>query len=458
MKRTKASGRSRARWWIVALFVVLGGLAGIAFSAFQTPQYTSVARLFVGTNGGTTSSESYQGDQFSQQRAVSYAQILSSELLAQRVVDTLALPDSASSIAADTTATVVPKTVLIEVSVKNPSANRASEIANTLSTEFIDYITPLETPVGQSQPRTTVSVVDAAEPASSPSSPNTMSNALIGAVVGTLIGIGLALFLNRRAARSFATAPALAKATGLPVLGSVSNRADGESTDLDAALVADPAAVTTDDVAVRSADGDLVDSDTETTSERILVAKESFRRLRVRLEASEVRPKVILVTGVGDSTHRTSLNLAIAYAETDSSTVIVETDHTRPQLASLLQLSGNSGLINVLSEELKPDEATQESGSANLSVLTVGSGSNIEPLLPSQRMTDTIRALLDSHDYVIIDTPPSNTSSAGAVLAGRCDATVLVVDPTKASRSEIVLVADDLKASGAPLYAVVLDQ
>lgn len=70
--------------WIIVITVLIGVGVGILLTRWLPHEYTAKTRLFVSTTGGTSSTESYQGDQFSQQRAASYAQIVTSEQVAQK--------------------------------------------------------------------------------------------------------------------------------------------------------------------------------------------------------------------------------------------------------------------------------------------------------------------------------------------------------------------------------------
>ncbi len=88
----------RRRWWILAVTLVVGILAAVVVNAATPRQYTATARLFVAATGGTSSTESYSGEQFSQQRTASYAHMIVTEQVAQRVVDKLKLPMSAKKL------------------------------------------------------------------------------------------------------------------------------------------------------------------------------------------------------------------------------------------------------------------------------------------------------------------------------------------------------------------------
>src|SRR3712207_2344202 len=97
--------------------LILGGAAGLGVSALQTPQFTSHLQFFVSTRDSVSTSEAFQGSQFSQQRVASYARLLAGEELAGRVARRLELDVSARELASHITVTAVPETVLLDVDV-----------------------------------------------------------------------------------------------------------------------------------------------------------------------------------------------------------------------------------------------------------------------------------------------------------------------------------------------------
>ena len=90
----------RQYWWMLAVFTVLGLVIGYGSWVVNWwiidfgPKYQSTATLFVATQTGTTTAEAYQNDMFSQQRAVSYAALATSEQVATRAIDQLEAPIS----------------------------------------------------------------------------------------------------------------------------------------------------------------------------------------------------------------------------------------------------------------------------------------------------------------------------------------------------------------------------
>src|SRR3954451_19145517 len=104
--------------------LIVGAAAALLVSLLQTPVYTSSTQLFVSTRDSTSTSDVYQGSQFSQQRVSSYAQLITGEDLAGRVINRLHLQLTPQDLHDEITASAVTDTVLIDVTVTDSSAQR----------------------------------------------------------------------------------------------------------------------------------------------------------------------------------------------------------------------------------------------------------------------------------------------------------------------------------------------
>lgn len=412
----------RERWLLLVAAIMIGAAAGFGASMSMTPYFTAATQLFVTTTGGTTSTESYQGDQFSQQRASSYAQILSSETLGQRVVNSLGLDLSASDIASKVSARRVPQTVIVDVSVRDTSARRAADIANTLSDEFISYVASLETPTGQEQPRATVSMISGAEPATAPSSPKTTTNVCYGALAGMILGLILIAILRfRKPVVSMAT---LSSVTRRPVLlGPIS----------------------------------------KTSRNRLLSGRESpeaeqLRKIRAFLQSGQPAPRVLMVTTPSEAEGALAfaVDLALIYAETESPTVVVETYFSQRSLATELSVESAPGLIDILTGRCSVAQAVKSTVHPYLTAVVLGDEHGTAPLLSSMSMTGAVRDLLQSHQTVIVVAAPVTTSSAPSVLSSVADGVVLVADAVKSRLPAIAAAVDELDACKAHLVSTVL--
>lgn len=138
----------RTRWITVCATTLVAVLAAIAYTLTATPQYRASTQLYVSASSASSMSDLYQGNRLSQEKVLSYAQLIMGETLAQRTIDRLNLDMTAASLRAKVSAAAKPNTVLIDVSVLDPSPARARDIANALSDEFVELVRELETPVG----------------------------------------------------------------------------------------------------------------------------------------------------------------------------------------------------------------------------------------------------------------------------------------------------------------------
>lgn len=127
----------RGRWRVIMFFVLLGGGLGAAYAWTRTPIYQAETQMFVATVGNTSNpAQTYAGGLFAQQRVLSYATIVSSPPVLRRVIADLNLPETIQALEKEITATVPQGTVLLDITVRDKSAQRAQAIAAALDVEF----------------------------------------------------------------------------------------------------------------------------------------------------------------------------------------------------------------------------------------------------------------------------------------------------------------------------------
>ena len=183
----------RSRWVIVCVTIAVAVLGAVAVTLLTTPLYQASTRLFVSTTSGASVSDIYQGNRFSQERVISYTELLMGETLAQRTIDKLGLDMSAEELQENVKASAKLDTVLIDVEVLDESPVRARDIANALSDEFVVMVRELETPEDGARPDARVVVEQRASIPEEPVVPKTARNIAIGLALGVLLGIGLAV-------------------------------------------------------------------------------------------------------------------------------------------------------------------------------------------------------------------------------------------------------------------------
>jgi capsular exopolysaccharide synthesis family protein len=420
----------RARWLIVCVTTVVAVLGAVAVTLLTTPLYQASTRLFVSTAaGGDTLTDKYQGTLFSQERVLSYSQLLTGETLAQRTVDKLGLDMSAGELAGRVSATATPDTVLIDVGVLDESPVRARDIANTLSDEFVAMARDLETPEDGSAPDARVVVEQRASIPGEPVTPKKSRNIAASLAVGLLLGVGLALLRNLLD-NTVKDQQTLEQITGVGLVGSIPLDRERRK------------------VATISFDGN-----------KSAIA-EAFRKLRTNLQflAVDNPPRVIVVTSSlpNEGKTITAINIALALAEAEHNVLLVDGDLRRAMLGKYLNLVGSVGLSTVLSGGASVSEVLQQTGSPRLSVLTSGAiPPNPSELLGSLSAKKVLAEMRAQFDYVIVDSSPLLAVTDAAILAANSDGVLIMARFGHSKRQQLAQAVGNLKDVGAPLLGAV---
>jgi capsular exopolysaccharide synthesis family protein len=419
----------RSRWVTVCATMVVTVLAAVAISLLTVPLYQASTRLFVSTTSGSSVSDIYQGNRFSQERVISYSELLTGETLAQRTVDKLNLDMSAATLRESVKATAKPDTVLIDVSVLDASPVRARDIANTLSDEFVVMVRELETPENGASPDARVVVEQRASIPGHAVVPQTARNIAIGLGLGVLLGIGLA-FLRDMLDNTVKDREVLEEIAGTGIVGSIP---------LDKERRKHPA----------------ISFDTENSS-----IAEAFRKLRTNLQflAVDNPPRVIVVTSSTPSEGKstTSINIALVLAEAEHNVLLVDGDMRRPMLHKYLDLVGPVGFSTVLSGGASLNEVLQKTQFPGLTVLTSGAiPPNPSELLGSQSAKNLVSEMRAQFDYVIIDSSPLLAVTDAAVLAANSDGVLIIARYGQTKREQLTHAVGNLADVGAKVLGAV---
>lgn len=420
----------RKYWWIVLFTTLFAmGLAGAVTLRTQA-QYASTVTFFVRTPAEQIGG-AYQGDQFAQKRVNSYVQLMESQRLADLILDDTQVDLKAEEITSRISAIGDLNTVLLTATVTDTSPSRSLDIARSLSSQFVDLVSALETPPGSTTPSVTLEVTSAAKLSPIPVAPKPLINMGLALAVGLSLGTALAL-IRELLDTTVRSIDALREVTGRSALAVVP---------FDEAATKSPLIVHSPARSVRA---------------------ESFRQLRTNLQFVDVdNPiKVVVVTSsvAAEGKSSTATNMAATFAEAGRKVLLIEGDLRRPRVAEYLGLEGSIGLTNVLAGQVGLNEVLQKWGRGGMSVLPSGSiPPNPSELLGSQNMADLITAMKNVFEIVIIDTPPLLPVTDGAIAASLADGAILVVRHGKTSRSQVAAAVAALEAVDARLLGSVLN-
>ena len=421
----------RKRWQIIVA-VMLVVVAGAALATALSPNvYQAQTQLFVSTSGGTDSSALLSGSNFTQQRVLSYANVITTPKVLDPVIEALQLKTTAAKLGDQITATVPLDTVVIAVDVTNADPRVAAQIADAVGKQFTKTVADLESvTTGQSSP-VKVSIVSVPTVPTAPISPTPTRNLALGVVLGLLLGLGLAL-LRDLLDTTIKSEKDCAEVTDATVIGSIG---------FDPEAAKNPLIV---EVGPRSP------------------RAEAFRTLRTNLQFVDAanHPRSIVFTSSVPTEGKTTTtaNLAITMAAAGARICVVEGDLRRPRLLEYMGMDGSVGLTNVLIGQAELGDVLQQFADSSLYVLGAGAiPPNPSELLGSASMIATLKELESRFDVVIIDTPPLLPVTDAAVLSTIAGGTVVIVGAGRVDRDHLSRSLQSLETVQARVLGLVLN-
>ena len=439
---------TRANLWLLIIGIVVGAAAGFGYASLQPKVYAASSSGYV-TVGESGTVDVLSGSTAAKERARSYAAIVSSEAVAQKIKqNTPELSLSTGQIRSSLTATAGDNAALITVSAQASSPKNAQLLANSALQATADYIKEIEQNPGNAQAlvngdsnaaatppanSNTVRVIPLNNASVNPPlvSPNYQQNTLIGAVIG-LVVVYTAIFLRRALDQRIRTRDDATKATGASILGVLP-----VSEDLN--------------------EENIVNGDTDDH-----IAQESIRQLRTNLRFVNVDtpPRSFIVTSAvpGEGKSTVSLSLARSLADAGSPVILIDADLRRPTVAKKLKLDAKVGLTQVLAGQVEIANAVHQLGDSNLFVLPAGRiPPNPSELLGSDKMRQLINELSEEF-IVVVDVPPLLPVTDASLLSHSVDGVILVGSIGRSHREQMTEASSILKKVNANLFGLVLNR
>ncbi|OKP98177.1 CpsD/CapB family tyrosine-protein kinase [Paenibacillus sp. P46E] len=189
---------------------------------------------------------------------------------------------------------------------------------------------------------------------------------------------------------------------------------------------------------------------------------EAFRALRTNIDFSSVdkQIQIIMVTSSGPEEGKSTVtaNLAAAYAQADKKVLLIDGDMRKPTAHKTFSLSNRFGLSSLLSQQADLEEVVQESGVANLFIMTSGPiPPNPAEMMSSNRMSAVLEELRQRYDMILFDTPPLLAVTDAQIVASKSDGVIMVVSYGKVKREIAAKAKANLDRVGAKMLGVVLN-
>ena len=413
--------RRRIGSLVLALIVCVLASMLFAFASPSTYTATSQAYLRVKVAGDPVQStlSQYNAAQLAAMKADAVVPVFTSAAVAQRVVDSLKLDETAEEFASSVSATRVPETVSVQVSATAYSSRRAQVLADEVVRQASAEIKDLE---GEDSPVEIV-LLSSAELVSATRSPALVTCVAVGLLAGLVLGY-VWILVQELLDKSLRGPEEVREALSVPLLGALPRVPSLRWLSRGAELKME---------------------------EQLRVA-----RTNVLHALSQGGRRVVVVTSAGpqEGTSVTAASLARVLALSGHRVVLVGGDLRAPGTAGL---QGSPGLADVLTGSAYLGEALVKGSVEGLELLPAGRmPANPSELLGAPMMRDLLRELAADR-LVIIDAPPVLRFTDGVVLAAHAGGVILVARAGRTSAEDLREAALAIEQGGGRMLGVVLN-
>lgn len=271
---------------------------------------------------------------------------------------------------------------------------REMEQAEKLHSDLLSRLKSAQLSASTSRPN--LQVVDRAQPPASPTSDNGPRLFLMASLAGLGLGVG-GVLLHDRMDNRVRQPEDIQEALGLPVLGLVPRIPSGGGKQKDVTPV----------------------------------VLESFRSIRAQLtRCMEKGKSTILITSPEprDGKSLVAANLAISFASSRRTTLLVDGDTRRGNAHRMFDLPSGPGLTDFLRGEVGLPDVLRATDVPGLFVLPRGSIDEFDPdRLDGREMEAMFDFVRERFDTVVVDAPPLGAGADAMLLGDACDLALLVL-------------------------------
>lgn len=408
------------RQWVIILTTSITVLVAAGGTSMMTPIYEATTSIQIDPS---TQSIDVGGINYVERLLKTYVELVMSGAYRERATQELQQPIPKTTAVS---ASIVPDTNILKITVEDPDAERAAHLANVLAAILIEE--NRESRFGRLNP---LSILDTAEIPTDPAEPSLRVNVVLGALIGLVAGVGL-IFLFEHLDSKLYTTRQIQHVTQLPTLAYIPS--------------------------------------VPRKQRNLFVNGQSFQaevyrhlRTRINMLGGEQSLRTVMITSAEPREGKSTItaNLAFAIAQMGHSVIVVDADLRRPTQHQLFQLPNETGLSLVLQGETSLQEALQSSHLAvpNLQVLTSGPlPHNPVMLLGSAAMPNVIEQLEAQFDVVLLDTPSFITLTDASLLAPLVSGVVLVVSRARARQEHVQTVRHHLEELKTRIIGVVINR
>ncbi|MBR1377448.1 MAG: polysaccharide biosynthesis tyrosine autokinase [Bacilli bacterium] len=430
------------KWFfLILLLMIIGGGIAIIYNYGAPVKYQSKSTLYVEPSV-TSSVVDYQGILTNQKMVKTYAEIIKSRRIVNKVIEALNLNLTYEELLSEVSVTSETDTQIITIIIKDSNSTRAANIANTFAEILISDL-------AESMDITNIKVIDEAIATNIQVEPKKTLNIIIGIMGGCMVGL-LFTFILESMDNKIKTHDDIKKYLKIKTLGIVPlNSIDSEIKSKK-----------------KKKKKYLKITETSKANIKILtdpnsIVSESIRMIRTNLDFADL--KLINVTSTMPSEGKSEFitNIAVSFAMLDKKVLVVDCDLRKPKVHRNFGKQRGTGVSDILLSKgaLNYRSALQrfESNDVYVDILSAGSMvSNPSELINSTGFANLLRELRDDYDLVLLDCPPISNLTDGVLVSKLADGTVYVIESNRLDYTLVSNCIDDLQSNKAFILGAIL--
>ena len=191
-------------------------------------------------------------------------------------------------------------------------------------------------------------------------------------------------------------------------------------------------------------------------------AREAINVLRGNIQLSGYDLKVIAITSAQPNEGKSSVafRLSRSLAALGKKTIYVDCDIRNSEVMARYEIQQSvCGLSEFLCGRVTINDIIYCTDNQFMDMIFTGAvAPNPSELVSGPLFVQLLDDLKKNYDYVIVDTPPVNPVIDGALIAKKCDGTVLVVECGFTERAQAVKAKRQLEYAGIKILGVVLNK
>jgi Capsular polysaccharide biosynthesis protein len=204
------------RWkMIVIITSVVTLLAGIVSAFIIPPKYEASTKVFIGKENTSAKDQNYNNSdiQMYQQLLKTYAEVIKTNDLIEKAIDTTELNVKSGEVLGNLTVTPAANTQILEIKYISKDKNLSKDVLEAVTKQFIKTSAELI-------PNGNVKIIEQVKLPQNQASPNVKLNIAIAFIIGIMISVGLAFILEFMD-NTFKSKEQLEQILGIPVIGAI---------------------------------------------------------------------------------------------------------------------------------------------------------------------------------------------------------------------------------------------